>query len=101
MLKKIGVLMVLASVSWGRECLTGYQANRDGICEEVDVNAKPSDEKPPRSGMPSYQSQGVHVVDIQPETQADLNRPPSCISDCFWTGARCVCNEGKAAGLSK
>ncbi len=61
------LVLATATALFAQECGTGcVMVGGVCACDQVPETAppvKPSDEKPPRSGMPSYQADGVHAVD--------------------------------------
>ncbi len=73
-MKTIIVILLLSVSSAWATCNTGcYEYNGICACDIRPISAppvQPSDEKPPRDKMPSYQRDGVKVIDI-----------PSCAAD--------------------
>jgi hypothetical protein len=72
MIKKLAVLMFMAQIAGA--CPSG-SIEWEGTCSkdiqpEIAPSVQPSDEKPPKSGMPSYQAEGVNAV-----------MPPSCAAE--------------------
>lgn len=105
MLRKIGMLILLASMSWA--CPKGSEPWRDGVCvadikpegPTADESSKwVSDEKPPRNPQPAWETGEVKTVNLQNTDVAARSHPKDCKSDCIWTGARCLCNDDKDAG---
>lgn len=76
------------SVEWKGNCAIE-------IKPESAPSVKPSDEKPPRSGMPSWQDPRIHVIEIESWLTSDAHHPKDCATNCLWSGIQCYCNRDK------
>lgn len=83
----------------GLVCKDGYEKDKSAeVCVQVADAVKPSDEKPPRSGMPSWRNPRIHAVDLDNWTVAETKHPSTCAASCVWSGANCICNQDPGAG---
>lgn len=67
-------LLLLFIPTVALSCKAGFvPTDVPGICQEADVTdaVKPSDEKPPSDKMPSYQREGIFIVNCPSTADAD------------------------------
>ncbi len=79
-MKIIAIILCCVSSSWALVCREGY-VPKDGVCMEEAPPVKPSDELPPRTGIPPWQAANIHNVDLKPENQNDPNWKPGMKED--------------------
>lgn len=69
--KTVAILLGCASLSWA--CEKGWTPTPEGVCMEGSIQTVvPSDEKPPKDKMPSYQREGIAVVEAQGKMADDI-----------------------------